>query len=58
MRDPMTGEPRDLKAELTHYPFQLRPGVMVFLYLPADLTGADVARLRRYLETLVLEDRD
>ena len=46
---------KDERDGLVHYPFPLRPGLMVFLYLPPDLTKADVARIRDLLYALVTE---
>lgn len=39
---------------LVRYPFPLRPGLLVYLDLPSDLTGADVRKLARYMETLIV----
>ena len=40
---------------LVHYPFQLRPGLFVFLYLPVRITRDDVARIAEYLRTIAVE---
>lgn len=40
-------------TSIVGYTFQLRPGVFVRLFLPRDLTKHDVARLNRYMKTLV-----
>jgi hypothetical protein len=42
-------------AELVDYPFPLRSGEMVHLYLPSKLEKADADRLGAFLQTLVLE---
>jgi hypothetical protein len=41
---------------LVHYPFQLRPGLFVYFYLPAHFTSEDVAKLGEFLRSLVVED--
>ena len=50
---------RELKAalaqcppELVTYPFPLRPGLVVRLELPSDLTFEDVTRITGYLQAL------
>lgn len=49
-----TKEQNDLIA----YPFPLRAGRIVNLYLPVDLTLSEAKRLGRFLESLSLEDED
>jgi hypothetical protein len=41
---------------LVDYPFPLKPGVMVHMYLPAEISPADVKRLNAYLSTLPADD--
>jgi hypothetical protein len=41
--------------DLVAYPFLLRPGMVLNLRLPADLTREDVERLSRWLATLPLD---
>ena len=45
----------DASQELT-YPFPLRPGVVVTLSLPTDLTSGESARLARFLDALAIDD--
>ncbi len=41
---------------LVDYPFPLKPGVLVHMYLPAEISRADVKRLTSYLSTLPTDD--
>jgi hypothetical protein len=43
---------------LIHYPFPLRPGVFVYLYLPRDLTKDDVRRLTDLLQSIVPDPKE
>jgi hypothetical protein len=47
-----------VSTTLEHYPFQLRPGLWVYLKLPTDLSRAEVDRLRNFLEALVAGERE
>jgi hypothetical protein len=42
-------------SDLIAYPFPLRPGKLVRLYLPLDLTAVEAKRLGSYLETLSID---
>lgn len=53
--EPITRFQTDDRSALVRYPFPLRPGVLVYLYLPPDLTCAEVAKLGAFMETLVME---
>ena len=43
------------KGRLVDYPFPLRAGVMVRLFLPADLKRVEVRRLNAYMATLAVD---
>jgi hypothetical protein len=47
-----------VSTQLQQYPFQLRPGLWVYLKLPTDLTRAEVDRVRNFLEALVAGERE
>lgn len=40
-------------TNLIEYPFLLRPNVLIRIWLPRDLVKNDVARLERFLQSLV-----
>ncbi len=46
---------KSTSSDLITYPFPLRAGKIVHLYLPIDLTLAEAKRLGRYLETLSID---
>ena len=46
--------PAKIKCGLVEYPFQLRPGVMIYLRLPADFNHRDLLRLTAHLSRLAL----
>lgn len=43
------------KPRIVQYPFGIRPGVLIYLYLPADLTMAEVKRVTAMMETLTVD---
>jgi hypothetical protein len=46
------------RALVVDYPFPLRPGVMVHLYLPRDLKRREIKRLTTFMEAVASEDEE
>lgn len=46
------------QKDLVSYPFPLRTGKMVYLYLPTDLTSIETKRLNKFVESLSIDGQD
>jgi hypothetical protein len=53
--EPQRELPDKIQSDLIAYPFPLRPGKIVSLYLPLDLTFTEAKRLGKYLESLSMD---
>lgn len=40
------------RDDLIHYPFPLRPGLFVYLYLPKQISRDEIARLVEFLRAI------